>query len=146
MDQLFDFAAGWLANRATNYGGNFNPGLCGSNTSRPRRGLCQKCSTQLFAENSDCTRSMKCVFGISTKGGAAASLLVGWSSGSFVRYASMPHALDSSAREFSDSDASSPHAVPALAAEAPATASNDSCNFGPTHYSHLVLPLSPTRT
>ena len=30
--------------------------------------------------------------------------------------------------------------------EAPATASNDSCNFGPTHHSHLVLLLSPTRT
>jgi len=124
---------------------NFNPGMCGSDPSRPGHGLCQKCSTQLFAEDFDCTGSMKCVFGISAKGGASASLLVGWSSGSLVLYASMPHALDSSTREYSDVHAS-PNAEPALAAEAPAMAPNDSCNFGPTHHSHLSVPLSPTRT
>ena len=69
---------------------NFNPGLCGSDPSRLGHGLCQKCSTQLFAEDFDCTGTMKCVFGISAKGGADASLLVGWSSGSIVSYASMP--------------------------------------------------------
>ena len=122
---------------------NFNPGLCGSDPRFPGSGLCQKCSTQLWAADFDCTGSRTCVFGISAKGGANASLLLGWSDGSIVSYVSMPHS-HSPRREVGQADGA-PHVVPALVAEAPATASNDPCNFGPTHHSHLVVPLSPTR-
>jgi hypothetical protein len=84
---------------------NFNHGLCGCDPGNPGHGLCQKCSTQLYAENFDCTGATKCVFGISAQRNANASLLLGWSTGSVVFYTFMPQA--------------SPHVVPALAAVEP---------------------------
>ena len=50
-------------NNITCYGN----GICGMDPRNPGRGLCQKCSTNLFAMDDDCTsNTMKCVFGVAT--------------------------------------------------------------------------------
>ena len=60
---------------------NFGHGICGNDPKEPGRGLCQKCPTQLYADNFDCTGSAKCLFGV-----AGGSMLVAWSDGGQVFY------------------------------------------------------------
>jgi hypothetical protein len=59
---------------------NYGNGLCGNDPKYLGRGLCQKCTAQLFAADFDCTGAMECVFGVK-KDGKPKQLLIGYGHG-----------------------------------------------------------------
>jgi hypothetical protein len=63
----------------------FGHGICGSDPRRVGHGLCQKCTTQLYAADFDCTDN-GCVFGLAGDGKSKVTVLVGTSSGGLVFY------------------------------------------------------------
>ena len=70
------------------YINNFGKGICGNDPKHLGHGLCQKCASQLYANDYDCTGDMKCMFGVTGgKAGANVTVLVGWSQGAVVSYA-----------------------------------------------------------
>ena len=63
----------------------FGHGICGSDPRRVGHGLCQKCDTQLYAADFDCTDN-GCIFGLAGDGKSKVTVLVGTSSGGLVFY------------------------------------------------------------
>lgn len=62
-------------------------GICGSDPKTLGHGLCQKCGSQLYAADFDCTGTSHCRFGVATSG--KKTVIVGWSEGGQLYFATV---------------------------------------------------------